>query len=172
MHTLCTNGTPTVDTLDHLSFLPLFVDYQDVPATGAQDKLGMSHALQLRDRVRRVDLRIPPSSLRELLVFINGSFPILEHLSLSHRAEDGTSPILPTTLLAPNLRCLTLLGVDLPKELLFLTSIVSLVTLTLTNIQASGYFLPSHLVTRLQAFPQLEELSIGFSIPIPRPSQR
>ncbi|KAH9167526.1 hypothetical protein EDB89DRAFT_119978 [Lactarius sanguifluus] len=100
MHILCTNGNPTVDTLDHLSFLPLVVDYQDVSATiGAQDKLGMSHALQLRDRVRRVDLHIPPSNLRELheLHVLDGSFPILEHLSLSPSTEDDRNLILPTT---------------------------------------------------------------------------
>ena len=38
------------------------------------------------------------------------------------------------------------------------------------NIRASGYFRPRLLVARLQSLPQLEELSIGFSIPIPRPS--
>ncbi|KAH8996487.1 hypothetical protein EDB86DRAFT_2829149 [Lactarius hatsudake] len=112
MHILCTNGTPTVATLDHLSFLPLVVDYQDVSATiDTQDKL-----------------------------------------------TEDRNLILPTTFLALNPRHLTLvLGVDLPKELLLLTSTVSLIILTLTN-------------TRVSALPQLEELSIGFSILLPRPS--
>ena len=51
-----------------------------------------------------------------------------------------------------------------------LTSTVSLVTLTLSNIQTSSYFRPRLLVARLQSLPLLEELTIGFSIPIPRPS--
>ena len=33
----------------------------------------------------------------------------------------------------------------------------------------SGYFIPKHLVARLRHIPQLEELLIGFAIPIPRP---
>jgi hypothetical protein len=46
----------------------------------------------------------------------------------------------------------------------------NLVTLVLTNIRASGYFRPRLLVARLESLPQLEELSVGFSIPTPRPS--
>ncbi|KAF8265539.1 hypothetical protein EI94DRAFT_318074 [Lactarius quietus] len=45
-HILCTNDTPTVDTLNHLSFLPVVVDYQDIPAAiSAQDEFGISLAL-------------------------------------------------------------------------------------------------------------------------------
>jgi hypothetical protein len=51
-----------------------------------------------------------------------------------------------------------------------LTSTVSLVKLELSNIQTSSYFRPRLLVARLSSLPQLEELYIGFSIPIPRPS--
>lgn len=168
---LCTNGTPTVDTLDHLPALPLFIDYQDGPATmGAPDESGMSHALQQRDRIHHIQLYTLPSSLRKSFEHMGKSFPILEHLSLSSRAEDDAYLVLPMTFLATNLRHLTLVGVSLTKELPLLASTVSLVTLTITKIQVSGYFLPSRLVTRLQNFPQLEELSISFSIPIPRPS--
>jgi len=76
--------------------------------------------------------------------------------------------VLPKTFLAPNLRQITLLGVGLPKELL--SSTVSLVTLVLTKIRASGYFLPRQILARLQSLPQLEKLCIEFSVPIPRPS--
>ena len=50
------------------------------------------------------------------------------------------------------------------------SSTVSLVTLFLKIVRASGYFLPKILVARLRFLPQLEELFICFSIPIPRPS--
>ena len=51
-----------------------------------------------------------------------------------------------------------------------LSSTVSIVTLTLGNIEASGYFSPRLLVARHRSLPQLEELFIGFSNPIPRPN--
>jgi hypothetical protein len=171
MHILCTNGTPLVDTLVHLPPLPLVVDYQYATATiGAQDESGIFHALQLRDRLRHVVLRIPSSILDQLLMLMDESFPVLEHLSLSSTAEEGTILLLPETFIAPNLRHLTLLGIGLPKQLLLLSSTVSLVTLTLTNIRDFSYFLPQHLVTRLRYLSQLEELTIGFSVPLPRPS--
>ncbi|KAH8995981.1 hypothetical protein EDB92DRAFT_111668 [Lactarius akahatsu] len=171
MHILCTNGTPIVDTLDHLPPVPLFVNYQYEAATPSRkDELGIHHALRLRDRVRRIVLHFPPSAMHQFLMLMDGPFPILERLSLSFPADKMTGLILPNTFLAPNLRHLTLIGVGLPKGLSSLSSTAFLVTLSLTNIRASGYFLPSQLVARLQFLPQLEGLSIGFSIPIPRPA--
>jgi len=99
---------------------------------------------------------------------MDGPFPILEYLSLSSTVDETTSLILPETFLAPNLRHLTLLGIGLPKELTFLSA-VSLATLALKNIPVSGYFLPGSLVKSLRSLPQLEELSICFSTPIPCP---
>jgi hypothetical protein len=169
MHIQCTNGTPTVDTLDHLLFLPLFMDYRDTIATiTRQDELAIRHALLLRDRVRRIVLHLRPSILHDILMFMSEPFSMLEHLSLSSTSREDTVLVLPKACLAPNLRHLTLLGIDLPKRLRFLFSCVSLVSLALTDIRASGYFTPRLLVARLQSLPQLEELSIGFSIPIPR----
>ena len=78
-------------------------------------------------------------------------------------------PRLPETFLAPNLRHLTLSGIRLPAELTLLSTI-SLVTLILADIRATTYFLPKDLVRYLQSFSQLEELSISFSVPLPRPS--
>ena len=68
MYILCTKGTPLVDRLDHLPPLPLFVNYRDSEmgyvvrdrrvtwervAVSGEDQLGINHALQLRNRVRR-----------------------------------------------------------------------------------------------------------------------
>ncbi|KAI9457225.1 hypothetical protein BJY52DRAFT_1187433 [Lactarius psammicola] len=170
MHIRCTNSTPIVGMLDHLPPLPLFVDYRVTTATlSAKDKLGIHHALLLCDRVRGIDLHLPPSILHKFLMLMDKPFSMLGHLSLSSITKEDTSLVLPRTFLAPNLRHLTLLGVGLPNRLRFLSS-VSLVTLALTNIRASSYILPRQLVTRLRSLPQLEELTIGFSIPIPRPS--
>ncbi|KAH9058940.1 hypothetical protein EDB83DRAFT_1013368 [Lactarius deliciosus] len=168
-HILCTKGAPVVFTLPFLPPLPLVIDYQST-IVRAQDELGVSHALRLRDRVRRVDLHIPPSSLRKSLMLMDEPFPRLEHLSLSSTIDEDTTLIIPKTFLAPNLRHLKLLGVSLPSELSSLSSTVFLVTLTLENIRDSGYFLPKYLITRLRSFRQLEELSIGFSVPLPHSS--
>ncbi|KAH9033793.1 hypothetical protein EDB85DRAFT_1052527 [Lactarius pseudohatsudake] len=167
MHIYCTNGTPIVDMLDHLPPLPLFVNYRYI---GGQDELGISHALRSCDRVRHIDLHLPPSVLDKILMLMDKPFPILEHLSLSFTVDKITTLALPKTFQAPNLRYLSLFSIDLPKRLRLLSSTVSLVTLVLSNIRASGYFRPRLLVARLQSLPQLEELSISFSIPIPRPS--
>ena len=176
LQTLCTNGTPLVDTLVHLPPLLLVMDYQHATATSidAQDKLGIFQAFQLRDRLHRVVLHIPPSILHRLLLLMdeNVSEPsaVLSHLSLSSSVGEGTILLLSKTLLATNLHHLTLLGIGLPKKMVFLSSTVSLVTLTLANIQDFSYFLPQHLIARLRSFSQLEGLSIGFSVPLPRPS--
>jgi hypothetical protein len=171
MHILCTNGTPTVDTLDHLPSLPLFIDYRDTAATiSQQDKLAIRQALLFWHRVRHVDLHLPPSILHEFLMLMEEPFPILKHLSLSSSTKEDLRLVLPKTFLAPNLRYLALLGIDFPKRLRLLSSTVSLVTLILTITQSSGSFLPRLLVARLWYLPQLEELSIEFSFPIPRPS--
>jgi hypothetical protein len=149
VHLLCTNGSPGVDTLAHLPPLPLVVDYQFATATiGALDELGISHALQLRDRVRHAVLRVPSSSLHKSLALMGEPFPSLGHLSLSPTADEDSSLVLPETFMAPNLRHLTLSSVGLPADLALLST-ASLVTLTLANIRASGYFLPKHLVTLL-----------------------
>ena len=171
MHIKCTAGTPIVDTLDHLPPLPVLVHYWH-DLTG-QDELGMSHALQLHDRVRHIYLHLQLSTLHNCLMLMAEHFPILEDLTLQvtlSRSYPSTPITLPKAFLAPNLRHLFLSGIRLPKRLRLLTSTFSLVTLTLWDIQASSYFRPRLIVARLQSLPHLEELRIGFSVPIPRPS--
>ena len=173
VHILCTNGTPTDRQLydDHLlPYIPLVIDYQDATATiSAKDELVISQAFRLRHRVRRVALIIPPASLHRLLLPMDDTFPILEVLYLSPTAKEADPGlILPTTFVAPNLRHITLISIGLPTGLRLLSSTSDLVTLTLGNIQSSGYFLPKHLVARLRFLPRLKELSICFSITISR----
>ena len=179
-----------MDTLDHLPPLPLFIDYSDetglgfmglkTPTVSSEDELGIYHALRLHDRVRRIELRVSPPTLDKYLRVMDEPFPILEHLSLSmpitsvfsdSYTRDSVTPLTPfNVFLAPNLRHLSLQNIHLPKRLRLLSSTLSLVTLKLTNIQASGYIHPRLLVARLESLLQLEELSIEFLIPIPRPS--
>ena len=168
MHIHCTNGSPIVDTLDHLPPLPLLIDYRNF-LTG-QDDLGISHALRLYGRVRYLYLRLQPSILHKCLMLMAEHFPILEDLTLISTMDSLTPLRLPKAFLAPNIRRLTLPGIRLPKRLRLLTSTIFLVTLELWDIQASSYFRPRLLVARLRSLPKLEELHIGFSVPIPRPS--
>ena len=166
---LCTEGAPVVDKLSLLPPLPLVLDYRS-NSIGARDELGICHALRLRNRVRRVDLQVPPSRLRNLRGLMDEPFPILEHLSLSSTVNEDTSLILSEEFLAPNLRHLKLHGVNLSRHLPSLTCTVSLVTLTLENIRDPSHFLSKHLITPLRSFRQLEELSIGFSTSLPHSS--
>jgi hypothetical protein len=167
IHIRCTNGTPVVDTLDHLPSLPLFIDYRDTTAITRQDELAIRQALLLRDRVRHINLLLPPSTFHMFLPLMDEPFSILEYLSL---CTNGWNPrlVLPKTFLAPNLRHLTILGIKIPR-LRLLTSTVSLVTLELTTIRSTGYFIPTLLATCLHSLPQLENVSICFSVPIPCP---
>ena len=164
-----------VDTLDHLPPFPLLVDYRhtwrDVAILTKQDELAIYHLLRLHDRVRRLHLDLPPPILQKVLVLMDGPFPILEHFSFSstHTSTDGLTFTLPKAFLAPNLLHLTLPGISPPRRLRFLTSITSLVNLTLCNIQTSSYFRPNVLVGRIASSPNLKDLSIEFSVPIPRP---
>jgi hypothetical protein len=101
---------------------------------------------------------------------MNKPFPRLGDLSLSSQTTEEMDLMLPETFQAQDLRRLELHGIGLPKGLSLLSSTISLSTLSLTHIGASWYFPPGHLVTQLQGLPHLEELSIGFAIPIPLPS--
>ena len=177
MHIKCTNGTPTLDTLDHLPPLPLFIDYwytmRGVSILTEKDELGIYHALRLHERIYHIDLILPPSILHKIFLQLDGHFPILEHLSLTFSAptiDANLPPRLPKGFLAPNLHQLSLPGISPPRRLRVFTSTVSLVTLELRNIQTSSYFRPRLLVARLSFLPLLEALCIEFSAPIPRPS--
>ncbi|KAN0134645.1 hypothetical protein V8E53_007430 [Lactarius tabidus] len=173
MHIRCTIGKPIVDTLDHLPPLPLFVRYyypHEMVIPTEHDELGIYHALRLHDRVQCLYLRLPPSILYKVLLLMDEHFPILEDLFLE--AENCIPFTLPKAFVAPNLRYLALSGISPPRRLRFLTSLstVSLVALTINNIENSSYFRPRVLIARLSSLFRLEKLDIGFSMPIPGPS--
>ena len=151
--------------------MPLVIDYLDRTRTLApKDEDNIHLGLQQHGRVRRVTLCAPSSSLHLLLERMENPFPRLEELSLLSTTTEEMSLVLPETLQAPFLNRLSLHGISLPKGLSLLSSMISLSTLSLTHIRGSCYFPPGHLVTQLQGLPYLEELSIGFAIPLPLPS--
>ena len=167
---LLTNDSPSMDTLSHLPPLPLVIHYVDRTKTiTRKDEGNLYLGLQQYDRVRRVILQAPSSKLRMWLEPMNKLFPILGELSLLSTTTDSEemNQVLPKLLQAPKLHRLSLHGISLPKGLLLIPSTTALSTLSLTHIR---YFPPRHLVAQLQGLPHLEELSIGFAIPIPLPN--
>ena len=115
MHIKCANGSPMVDTLDHLPPLPLFIHYKEFARKRSstihiteQDELGIYRAIRLHDRIRRIDLELPPSILHNIFVLLDEQFPTLEHLSLTFSATSNSSPPLtfPKAFLASGLRYL------------------------------------------------------------------
>ena len=169
VHIPFTSCTCPLDIPTHLPPLPIVVDYRgsDVAGAGAD----IFHAIQQYDCIRHIGLKNPSPTMDTLIVPMNEPFSILESSSHSSTTspEESTKLTIPTTFLPPILHHLASRGCLL-KELPAPVSGVSLVTLKLTDIQAAEYFSPDDLVTQLQRIRQLEELSIGFSIPLPRPS--
>jgi hypothetical protein len=108
--------------------------------------------------------------LRMWLELMKKNFPRLRDLSLLSTTTEEMDLVRPEALLAPDLRNLLLHGIGPPKGFSFPFSAFALSTLSLTHIGASCYLSPGHLVTQLQCLPFLEDLSIGFAIPIPLPS--
>ena len=168
---LLTNGSPSMDTLNHLSRLPLTINYSHgTRTTGWNDEDNLQFGLQQHGRVREVTLQAPSSSLCTWLELMNKLYSRLKGLSLSSTTAKEMGLMLPENFWAPLLRHLSLHGIALPKGLALLSSTITLSTLSLTHIRDACYFPLGHLVTQLQHLPHLEELSIGFAIPIPLPS--
>ena len=171
MFILIRNGSPILDSLAHLPPLPLIIDYCNMATTQIpQDELSILPGLQQRGRVRRIFLQAPSPRLGVFLASMGGLYPILEDLFLLSATEEEAIMVLPSTFCAPNIRHLATHGIGLPSGLSLSTSTTALVTLTLTRIHAPNYLHPEHLVTQLQGLLYLEELSIGFAVPIPLPS--
>ena len=174
----CTNSCPIIlDKLHHLPPLPLSISYLDgiysPRFVRERYDLIICQPLRLHGRVCHIDLTLYPSVMDEVVKLMDEHFPILKHLSLSYpypRKPARTLPNFPKGFLAPSLRHLSLPNISPPRRLRFLTSTVSLVTLSLCLIQTSNFVRPRLLVARLGSLPLLEHLFIGFSIPIPRPS--
>ena len=129
---LCTHGTPVADMLTHSPCLPLIIDH--LHSTG-EEKQGIMLALQLRDRVHRIRLVIDFTELelQNLMVALDGEFPMLEYLCIIPTETDNLGLILPHTIQAPRLRQLILYNPSvIPSPLLMTT--VDLVSLSLWNI--------------------------------------
>jgi hypothetical protein len=167
---VCTKGTPIADMLAHSPPLPLVIDYFDKYRNiTAEDEEGTIFALNQRDRVRRVRLRMAATILQRLFVVMDKEYPILEYLVIARQPLDMNTASLPETMQAPHLRHLTLKGSALPMGSRLLTTAVSLVTLKFEMVNPSTYLHPNTLLQWISFMPQLETLAIrvGFHLSVP-----
>jgi hypothetical protein len=154
--------------LAHSPPLPLVIDYfeemWDVVAEGEEG--GITLALEQRDRVRCVRLRMYGPKLKKFIMAMDGEYPMMEYLIMEATVRDveGKALMLPETLHVPHLRHLLLSDVALPiGHRLLLTTAVGLVTLSLTVNRPPSYFQPDTLLQLLSFMPQLEKLLVFFS---------
>ena len=164
---VCTSGTPVQNMLAHSPPLPLTVDYHSENEITAEDEEEILFALKQRDRVRHLRLNNYVQNLRKLVVAIDGEFPILECLIVLSLAKGSTVLMLPETLQAPHLRHLALFDFACPIQPRLHPTAASLVTLFLVINHPSAYFQPNILHQWLSFMPQLEDLAILFTFPVP-----
>ena len=136
-----------------------------------KDEDNVHRGLQQHDRVRRVVLQVPSSSLRMWLEPMNKLFSRMVDLRLLSTAIEEMNLELPEIFQAPDLRHLSLHGVGLPIGLSLLSSTSTLLTLSLLHIGASCYFPPVNLVARLRGLPHLEVVKIDIFPPECEPPQ-
>ena len=156
--------------LAHSPPLPLIIDY-----IGEDDDIAAKHeeeillALEHRNRVRRIRLRMPVPNLQKLILAIDEEYPMLEYLILAPSPEDNTTLIIPTTLQAPHLRHLELFNFSLPRGSRLLTTAVGLVSLCLAMVHPSTYIQPNVLLQWLSSMTQLETLPYLLLLPCSQP---
>lgn len=140
---------------------PLIVDYVDKDRElTAEDKEGIQLALQHPDRVRRIGLWVPNSHLRNLVVAIDGEFPVLEHLLIGLQTKHDMRMgglTLRDTFQAPHLRHLVFIHFPFLVAFPSLTTSVGLVTLSLNFVPR---LFPYHVLRQLSSIPCLETLEI------------
>src|SRR6266576_3192450 len=130
---VCSKGTPVADMLVHSPPFPLVVDYfheREYSDIAAEDEEGLTLALEQRDRVRHIRLRMGITNLQKFITAISGEYPILGYLIIIPFVKN-TAFVLPETLQAPHLRHLLLSCFSLPIRSPLLTTATGLVTLFL-----------------------------------------
>ena len=167
LYLVCTKGTPVAEMLAHSPPLPLVVDYyKEDSIMNTEDEEGLILALEQRDRVRRIRLRIYMPNSQRLIRAISEEYPILEFLVIvSPDTPQGLA--LPETLQAPHLHHLVLSGVALPIGCRLITTAVGLVTLVLVIRRPSTYVHPNALLQWISFTPRLETLGIHFFFAFP-----
>ena len=167
---VCTYGTPVADMLALSPLLPLVVDYSGKPGNNrdltTEDEEGIIFALKQHDRVLRVRLSPPVSSLRKFIAVMDEEYPVLEHLIIVFE-DNSTTLMFPESFQAPHLHNLRLQGLALPIGPRLLANAEGLVVLSLVMLHPSTYFDPNTLLQWISLMSQLETLAIYFQFSIP-----
>ena len=170
LYLLCTYRTPVAEMLAHSPPLPLIIDYFDeYDDITTEDEEGILLALEHRDRVHSIRLRMPFQSPKKLTNAVDDEFAILECLVIVPLIDTNLSLALPKTFQAPHLRHLLLSNFALPigSPLLTTAQTVNLISFVPEDILPSAYFHPNDLLQLLLHIPRLEMLSIHFESPVP-----
>ena len=193
LHLVCTYSTPLEAMLSHSPPFPLIIYYPGkldaVNTMSDEDKRGAIFALRQRERVRRVHIAAPPSSLRDLVGAMDSEYPILQKLVIHSQAErpenhngtrnrnrnrnrnrsDNVTVTLGAEFRAPLLHRLILSNVAIPTSSRLLSGAGSdLACIGLHNFPTSAPdFHPAHLTAQLDALSRLETLTVHFSAAIP-----
>jgi hypothetical protein len=160
----CTGRTPVRKMVDIWPPLPLIICSDEFCVED-----NVIAALEHRDRVCRISLKLTVSQLERFAAEMQEPFPALTHLWLE---SDDILPALPDMLLgssAPRLQDIEWRGVPFPTLPKLLLSTSDLVHLGLWEIPNTGYISPEAMVTCLSALTRLENLSIEFKSPSSRP---
>ena len=165
---VCSRGTPVAAMLAHFPPLPLVIIYNDSSHDFTpEDEGGIMFALEHRDRVQRIYLEVPVPGLQKVIKALDNQFPMLEYLHIAPLRMHNAHLVLPATFRAPQLNHLWLDHLGSSIGIPLLTNAVSLVTLWLRWIHPSTNFSPNHLLQALSLLPQLQDLTISSSSPVP-----
>jgi hypothetical protein len=168
---LCVPGTPVADMLENSPPLPLVIDnihiHGKVNIT-AEDEEGIRVALQHRNRVRRIRLRMPPDILEKLVRSIDEEFPMLEYLYINTPTRSNSRLTPPNAFRAPRLHHLILGNFAFPMKSPLLMNGTSLVTLSLQVVASSTLPHPDDLLQQISQMPRLRLLRIFFHSTVPK----
>ena len=160
---LCTVRTP-VRKIGIWPALPLTVLVGYCPPSWNTENI--ISAFGHRDRIHRLSIGSPSSSLLEsLLIIMQEPLSALTSLNLSLYGRVASSTRIPDSFLGgstPHLRYLSLDNVSFPALPALLSSATNLVTLSLQNVPHSGYISPEAMITSLSLLTRLESLKLIF----------
>ena len=135
---VCTYDMPVAGMLVHSPPLPIILDYGDEDqGVTAKDMEGILLALRRRRRVCHIRLRMAASTLRELVVAMDGEFPMLKYLYIKSLTNDDHDLILPKTFKAPRLRGFSLKNIIYSQDL-FCPQTPSLLTPQIQSTEGLG----------------------------------
>ncbi|KAI0284452.1 hypothetical protein BC826DRAFT_1056155 [Russula brevipes] len=143
--------------------LPMRIENSWLQLSPMEEADTLIAALEHRDRVCRMDLRILPHFPSERFVAVlDEPFPALTYLGIEWSSNDSQSLALPS---------LNLDTISFPAVPALLLSAGGLVHLSIWDIPESGYFPPESLGASLTSLTALEFLRVGFQYPRSPPDQ-